>query len=88
MLPSPPNIRVAEFVDGGDGKLSHLRIEQREGILADSDEKSGEKSGEKENATEAPWEPRDLDVDGVFVAIGQYLYYSRSTHSWAQSASR
>ena len=67
-----------------EGKLSHLRIEQREGTIAETDEKPGEKDGEKggeELDSEETWEPRDLDVDGVFVAIGQcHVTPDRANH--------
>ena len=67
------NTRVVEFVEGEDGKLSHLKLEQRdmsgEQPAAGKDGEPVVAGGTPENAG-WPWEPSTLDVDGVFVAIG------------------
>ena len=63
---------MLEFVEGADGKLSHLRIEQRDSTGEQVLGKDGEPlavGGSGENAG-WPWEQRDLDVEGAFVAIG------------------
>ena len=60
-----------------EGKLSHLRIQQREGTLAETDEKPGEKDGEKggeEVDSEETWEPRDLNPSET----------SHTLHTWKQ----
>ena len=65
--------RVLEFVEGEDGKLSHLRIEQRDSTGEKVLGRDGEPlamGGSPESAG-WPWEQRDLDVEGAFVAIGK-----------------
>ena len=67
------NTRVVEFVEGADGKLSHLKLEQRD---MSGEQPAAGKDGEPVivGGTPAdagwPWGQSELDVDGVFVAIG------------------